>query len=63
LLFIHGSDDSIIPIQLGRKLFEAAREPKQFHVISGADHNDVFWVGGEGYTALLRDFALRVRRK
>ncbi|MEX1138064.1 MAG: alpha/beta hydrolase, partial [Bacteroidota bacterium] len=57
LLFIHGSDDSIIPIRLGRKLFEAAREPKEFHLIQGADHNDVFLVGGEHYTALVRRFA------
>ena len=63
LLFIHGSDDSIIPIHLGRKLFEAASEPKEFHVISGADHNDVFMVGGDRYTALLHDFALQIRRK
>ncbi|MEX2115320.1 MAG: alpha/beta hydrolase [Bacteroidota bacterium] len=63
LLFIHGSDDSIIPIRLGRKLFDAAREPKEFHVIPGADHNDVFLVGGEGYTTLIRDFALKIRQK
>jgi len=63
LLFIHGSDDSIIPIRLGRKLFEAASEPKEFHVIPGADHNDVFVVGGERYTALIRDFGLQIRQK
>jgi fermentation-respiration switch protein FrsA (DUF1100 family) len=63
LLFIHGSDDSIIPIRLGRKLFESAREPKVFHEIPGADHNDVHIVGGEDYTALIRDFALKLRQK
>ena len=61
LLFIHGSDDSIIPLRLGRKLFEAASEPKEFHTIEGADHNDVFLVGGDRYTGLIRDFALRTR--
>jgi fermentation-respiration switch protein FrsA (DUF1100 family) len=63
LLFIHGSDDSIIPLRLGQKLFDAAREPKTFHVIPGADHNDVFLVGGESYTTLIRDFALQIRQK
>lgn len=63
LLFLHGSDDSIIPLHLGRKLFDAAREPKTFHVIPGADHNDVFLVGGESYTTLIRDFALHIPQK
>ena len=41
LLQSHGSADTIIPIELGRRLFEAANEPKQFVVIPGADHNDM----------------------
>jgi len=40
LLQIHGDSDTIIPIALGRKLFDAAGEPKQFVTIAGADHND-----------------------
>lgn len=62
LLFLHGDQDSIIPISLGRKLFEAANEPKTFHVVSGADHNDIFWVGGRAYLEQIRNFALRVHR-
>jgi hypothetical protein len=40
LLQVHGDADTIVPLPLGRKLFEAANEPKQFVVISGGDHND-----------------------
>jgi fermentation-respiration switch protein FrsA (DUF1100 family) len=40
LLQIHGDADQIIPMTLGRKLFEAANEPKRWVTISGADHND-----------------------
>lgn len=40
LLQIHAGADTIVPIELGRKLFAAANEPKQFLVIPGADHND-----------------------
>jgi fermentation-respiration switch protein FrsA (DUF1100 family) len=40
LLQVHGDADTIVPIELGRRLFEAANEPKQFVVIPGADHND-----------------------
>jgi fermentation-respiration switch protein FrsA (DUF1100 family) len=37
---MHGDADSIIPYRLGRRLFEAAHEPKRFFPMPGADHND-----------------------
>ncbi len=40
LLQSHGDADTVIPIELGRKLFAAAPGHKQFVVIPGADHND-----------------------
>jgi fermentation-respiration switch protein FrsA (DUF1100 family) len=40
LLQSHGDADRTIPYALGRKLFEAAREPKRFVTIPGGDHND-----------------------
>jgi uncharacterized protein len=40
LLQTHGDADSIIPIKLGRRLFRAAHEPKQFVVVPGGGHND-----------------------
>lgn len=41
LLQSHGTDDTIIPIELARKVFEAANEPKEFLALSGLDHNDL----------------------
>jgi pimeloyl-ACP methyl ester carboxylesterase len=35
LLFLHSPDDVVIPIAEGRRLFEAARPPKQFVEVSG----------------------------
>lgn len=61
-LFLHGDRDSIIPISLGRRLFEAANEPKKFYVVSSADHNDIFWVGGSAYLQQIRVFALGILR-
>jgi fermentation-respiration switch protein FrsA (DUF1100 family) len=49
LLVVHGSLDEILPFGLGRRLFSAANEPKEFYEISGARHNDTFFVGGEEY--------------
>ena len=40
LLQSHGDADRIIPLKLGRQLFEAANSPKRFVTISGRDHND-----------------------
>jgi fermentation-respiration switch protein FrsA (DUF1100 family) len=40
LLQFHGDCDTIVPFALGKKLFDAANEPKQFVAISGCDHND-----------------------
>ncbi|MGK0202237.1 MAG: fermentation-respiration switch protein FrsA (DUF1100 family) [Planctomycetota bacterium] len=38
LLVIHGEDDHIVPVALGKKLFEAASEPKQLWIVPGSRH-------------------------
>jgi fermentation-respiration switch protein FrsA (DUF1100 family) len=40
LLQAHGDADRIVPLRFGRRLFEAAAEPKQFLLLPGHDHND-----------------------
>lgn len=40
LLQTHGEADRIVPYALGRKLFGAANEPKQFVSVPGGGHND-----------------------
>ena len=49
VLLVHGTKDSIVPISLGRRLFQAAPEPKSFYEIPGADHNDTYLIGGQAY--------------
>jgi len=41
LLVMHGTQDQIIPVDLGRKVFDAAISPKSFHEIKGAGHNNL----------------------
>jgi fermentation-respiration switch protein FrsA (DUF1100 family) len=36
----HGDTDTLIPYQHGKRLFEAANEPKHFFTMPGNDHND-----------------------
>jgi len=40
LLQFHAEKDTIIPIDLGERVFAKAVEPKQFVVVKGIDHND-----------------------
>jgi len=55
-LFIHSQADEIIPYRLGRRLFDAAGEPKQFYEVKGASHNMTDVVGGAAYYETLRRF-------
>lgn len=45
LLIVHGDLDTLIPIEMGRALYERAREPKQMSPIAGAGHAD-HWMFG-----------------
>ncbi len=59
-LIIHGDQDDIIPLELGRQVFEAARPPKFFYAIPGADHNNTYQVGGAAYFRRLAEFVQTV---
>jgi hypothetical protein len=56
LFVLHGDRDEIVPFAQGRRLFDAAPEPKRFYAIPGASHNDTYLVGGEPYWRALREF-------
>jgi len=56
LLVLHGDQDEIIPFEQGQRVFAAARQPKQFYPIKGANHNDTFIAGGNGYYERLKSF-------
>ncbi|NIQ08955.1 MAG: alpha/beta hydrolase, partial [Gammaproteobacteria bacterium] len=49
LLLIHGTRDSIVPPGMGKKLHALAPEPKELHLIEGADHNDGFYFNEAEY--------------
>lgn len=46
LLIIHGTEDSVTPFYMGKRLFSMAPEPKQFVAIPGGGHNDIGWTYG-----------------
>ena len=59
LLIFHGERDSIVPQSMGKQLFEAAPQPKQFYSIPRAGHNDTYDIGGKNYWQLWRKFLQR----
>jgi abhydrolase domain-containing protein 17 len=57
VLVIHGTDDEVIPFAHGRRLYEAASEPKQSLWVEGAHHNDLALIAGQRYWSALTDFS------
>ncbi len=55
VLVIHSRDDEIVPFRHGRRLFEAAGEPKQFLALRGG-HNEAFLASAGRYKESLSGF-------
>jgi pimeloyl-ACP methyl ester carboxylesterase len=59
-LFIHGSEDEIIPISMGRRLHEASPSRlKEFYEVEGARHNTVWALRGAEVASKVRSFVER----
>lgn len=56
VLVIHGTDDDLIPPEMGRELYEAAPEPKSWYAVEGGGHNDLNVVGGADYFDRIAEF-------
>ncbi len=56
-LIIHAEQDAIIPVAHARALYDqSAAAIKKIHIIAGADHNTIFYIAGQSYFSLIRDF-------
>jgi uncharacterized protein len=56
LLVLHGNRDRVVPYDQGRRIYDAAPDPKVFYTIPGAGHNDTLAVGGRAYFDAIRTF-------
>ena len=61
LLVLHGNQDDTVPISQGRKLYEAANQPKRFQALEGASHNDTFQISPEQYWGTIESFLAGVQ--
>lgn len=60
LLVVHGANDSLIKMDLGRRLFDAAKGKKHFLLVEGGSHHSTMWVGHTQYREAIRQlFSLR----
>jgi len=58
-LFIHGTEDLFIPVEMCRRLYEAAAVPKDLLLLEGAGHALAYFVRRDEYEAKLREFLER----
>lgn len=61
VLVVHGASDQLIRPELGQALFDRARSPKQFILVSGGTHHNTNAVGQDRYRQALQSlFGLRI---
>jgi len=56
VLFIHGTADNVVPVEMSKKMFEAAPEPKQLYIVPDGGHTNVAHIGGAEYLQILSQF-------
>ena len=49
VLFVHGTDDSFVPIEMTYENYKACKAPRRLLVVPGADHGMSFLVDTDGY--------------
>jgi len=49
VLVFHGTDDRLVPPEMGRRVAAAAPGPSELVLIEGAGHNDTYEFGGRAY--------------
>ncbi len=56
VLVFHGTDDEIVPVDMGRRVYEEAPGRKRLFLLEGAMHNDPHHEPGAPYYSVLREF-------
>ena len=62
VLYIHGTDDRLVPHEMGRELYERTASSKQLKFILGGGDNNSAAVGGDEYLQAVRNF-IEIARK
>lgn len=59
LLIIHGADDALTPVEHARRLYAAAREPKELWIVPETGHCAAYFTDREPYVARVAGFFAR----
>ena len=55
VLVTHGTRDSIVPFEMGERLYQAVKSPKRFIKVEGGSHHNLSGAAFDEYRAALRD--------
>ena len=56
VLFIHGTEDSFVPVEMTYKNFNACNSPKRLFVVPGANHCMCYYLDKQGYENQMSSF-------
>lgn len=56
VLFVHGTDDDLVPVEMSYENYKACAGPKRLFVVPGANHGMSYYADREGYEAALKAF-------
>ena len=56
VLFIHGTDDRFVPVEMTYENYKACTAPKRLFIVPGAEHGMSYLVDPKGYEAAVRAF-------
>ena len=56
VLFVHGTSDFLVPVEMTYENYQACRSPKRLLIVPGADHGVSYCVERERYEQAVKDF-------
>ena len=56
ILFIHGTDDDFVPVEMTFENYKACKAPKELFIVPGATHAMSYLVNKEGYENAVKQF-------
>ncbi len=63
ILIIHGTQDHVIPFEMGERLYNEAKAKKEFVKIEGAGHNNLSTIFAETYWYSIYNFIMEKEKK
>lgn len=55
IVFVHGTNDALVPAEMSERLYQAAKSPKRLILVEGATHHAAGAQAGERYSQAIRE--------